>query len=97
MIKKDLIDIKINTSIIKFSAKWCRPCKAITPVYSALSDEFKSIKFYEVDVDEVDDISTIYNISSLPTFIVLINGVEKSRLVGADPKKLRELVEKASV
>ena len=96
-IKKILIDFKSTTSIIKFSAKWCRPCKTITPIYCALSDEFSKINFYEVDVDEIDDISSKYNISSLPTFIVLTDGIETSRLVGSDPKKLRELIEKASV
>lgn len=84
-----------NLSIIKFSAIWCRPCKTVSPVYQSLSEEFKDIKFYEIDVDESEDLSS-YSIKSLPTFICFKDGQEIKRMTGSDPKKLREFVSSLS-
>jgi thiol-disulfide isomerase/thioredoxin len=48
---KDLAATK-KAAIFDFTAKWCGPCKMITPVYESLAAEFPSISFYKVDIDK---------------------------------------------
>ena len=79
--------------ILKFSAKWCGPCKVISPFYKSLSGQYKNIKFCEVDVDEAIEIADKYNVESMPTFIALVNGKEIQRISGAEQGKLRNFVQ----
>lgn len=79
--------------IIKFSAKWCGPCKAISPAYNSLAKEFPNIVFHEVDVDEHEEFAQEYNITGMPTFIFLYKSNEINRLTGADKNKLQTFVE----
>ena len=71
------------------SAKWCGPCKRITPDMNKLADENKTIQFYYVDVDEWEEIAGEgdggFNVSQLPTFVFYKNGNEVSqRITGAN-------------
>ena len=61
---------------IKFSASWCNPCKEIKERYNQISTNYKNIVFIDVDIDNDNDDNTIkisdyFNISNLPTIIVL--------------------------
>lgn len=53
-------------SLVKFGAPWCGPCKIISNILSQL----KNIKVFEVNVDSETDLTSQYNISSLPTLII---------------------------
>lgn len=67
---------KNNLVVVKFSAPWCGPCRAIRPVYERLSnmDDYKKITFLEVDIDELEAVSDSYNIRSIPAFVFFNNG-----------------------
>jgi thioredoxin 1 len=80
--------------VIDFTASWCGPCKAIAPLYRELSDEFgDTVVFVKVDVDENPDTAAKYSVSAMPTFLYIKGGVVVDRLMGANPMKLRELIE----
>ncbi len=89
--KSELKDYS-SECIIKFSAKWCGPCKAISPYYHDLAKKYDDIFFLEVDTEVSPDISDKYNINSLPTFVALKNSREIGRVVGASKDKLKDLV-----
>ena len=38
--------------VVAFTATWCGPCRAIAPVFEALSAEFTWADFVKVDVDQ---------------------------------------------
>jgi thiol:disulfide interchange protein len=73
-------DNKTKHVIIKFTAKWCTSCKAIDPAYMELSDEgrYNDVIFCSYDVSEDNDanieISNVYKVSGLPTFIIFSDG-----------------------
>ena len=52
--------------------------------------------FLEIDNDEGDneDIADEYNVKNLPTFIVIKDGKEQERIMGADKEKLQSLISK---
>jgi thioredoxin 1 len=37
--------------IINFGATWFGPCRAIDPIFEALSDRYAVVAFYSVDID----------------------------------------------
>jgi len=76
-----------------FFYSWCGPCKAIAPLYKELSDEFDDVVFLKVDVDENPETAGKYSVSAMPTFVFIKGGVVEDRLMGANPAKLRELIE----
>jgi thioredoxin 1 len=64
------------TTIVKFEADWCGPCKAIKPAVELLSDEWsdKEVEFVSLDVDGAANIATLHSVVSVPTFIAFRNG-----------------------
>ena len=50
----------------------------------------------QVDVDQCPDVSGSCSIAAMPTFILFARGKEMSRVTGANPAKLRELLQQAT-
>lgn len=74
--------------LIDFWAEWCHPCHLITPHVTALSTELSSkLKVVKVNVDENPQLAGRYGVMSIPTLLLLTQGVEKARLVGARSKE----------
>ncbi|KAK7350364.1 hypothetical protein VNO77_08901 [Canavalia gladiata] len=78
--------------IANFSATWCGPCKTIAPYYCELSEKYLSIMFLLVDVDELTDLSTSWDIKATPTFFFLRDGKEVDKLVGANKPELEKKI-----
>ncbi|CAL0302582.1 unnamed protein product [Lupinus luteus] len=75
--------------VANFTATWCGPCKMIAPLYSELSEKYTSFMFLLVDVDELADFSTSWDIKATPTFFFLKDGIEIDKLVGANKPELQ--------
>ena len=72
--------------ILYFSAAWCGPCKQLSPVMERLKSEGK-INYKKIDVDTDTLLSPKYGVRNIPTLILLNNGNEVNRLVGAQPEQ----------
>lgn len=70
--------------VVDFSASWCGPCQQMAPMVERLARQGFSIQ--SVDVDQRPDLKAKYNITSLPTFLVIVDGKEVQRRVGAMPE-----------
>jgi thioredoxin 1 len=68
--------------IIYFSAKWCTACQATTPIVEQLK-KGGSVQVLEVNVDYEASLTEQYNVKSIPTTVILENGVEIRRYVGS--------------
>ncbi|KAJ6831880.1 putative thioredoxin H4-1 [Iris pallida] len=54
--------------VANFSASWCGPCKVITPLYAEMSEKYPQLVFLLIDVDELVDLSSSWDIRATPTF-----------------------------
>ena len=63
-----------------FSAPWCGPCRMLGPVMQRVSN---TIPVQKINVDEQSEIAIQYNVRNIPTVVLLENGQEVKRLVGA--------------
>ncbi|KAK4015976.1 thioredoxin-2 [Daphnia magna] len=79
--------------VVDFYATWCGPCKMIAPKIEAMSKELTDVVFLKVDVDECEDVASDYNISCMPTFLYLKNGVKVAEFSGANETQLRALIQ----
>ncbi len=74
--------------LIDFWAVWCGPCKMMAPVVEQISEEMgDSAKICKVNIDEQGELAERFNVMSIPTFILIENGEEKEKMVGAMPKE----------
>ena len=70
--------------ILYFTATWCAPCKALSPVMDSLQGQ---INFDKIDVDTNTDLSTQYGVRGVPSLVLVEDGNEVGRLVGAQTKE----------
>ncbi|KAI8976254.1 thioredoxin-like protein [Pilobolus umbonatus] len=70
--------------VVDFHATWCGPCKLIAPKITKLAEEKSNIKFIKVDVDEVADIASQYEIRAMPTIMFFVNGEKVNEVIGAN-------------
>merc|ERR1712086_737078 len=82
-----------NLTVVYFTAAWCPPCRMISPVYESLSEEHPEASFLKVDVDEQRELSAAAQISAMPTFQFMRDGVKVKEIVGADTSALKDAVE----
>lgn len=74
--------------LIDFWASWCGPCKMMGPIVDQIAEEMgKNAKICKINIDEQRDFATKYDVMSIPTFILIKDGKEVKRLVGAMPKE----------
>lgn len=85
--KTEVLDTK-GVVFIDFYADWCGPCKFTTPIIEELSNdpEYKNIKFVKIDVDKNQELSSNYNIFSIPTFLIFKDGKPVNQMTGARDK-----------
>ena len=86
-------EIKSGVTLVDFWAPWCGPCRVLSPVVDALSQEMKGLKFGMVNVDEQPEISEKFEVASIPTLLLFKNGKIIANRVGATTKEnLREWI-----
>ncbi|MDY6770279.1 MAG: thioredoxin [Candidatus Nanohaloarchaea archaeon] len=83
-----------ETWVIDFWAEWCGPCKQMAPIVEELSGELDDVHIGKIDVDEHQDLATEYGVRSIPTFMVVADGEEVDRTMGAMSKdEFRDWIE----
>ena len=73
--------------LIDFWAEWCGPCRMVAPVIEEIAaEQAEHIKVVKLNVDENPETARQYRVMSIPTMLVVAEGTEKKRIVGAKGK-----------
>lgn len=56
--------------IIDFWAPWCGPCRSFAPTYEKVSDKHTDIVFAKVNTEEEEELSSHFQIRSIPTLMI---------------------------
>lgn len=71
--------------VVKFYAHYCGPCKKYAPAFSDISNNgiFKDVLFVQVNAETQNAVFKAYNVSSMPTTLVIRNGSVVNSFKGA--------------
>jgi thioredoxin 2 len=82
--------------LVDFWAPWCGPCHRVSPVVEQMGREYAGhLKIVKLNIDEAQPIAARYDVQGIPLLVVIKDGGEVDRLVGAvPPPALRSMLER---
>jgi thioredoxin 1 len=81
---------------VDFWAAWCAPCKQFSRVYEQVAEQFPSILFAKVNIEEEQELADFFEIRSIPHLMVLKDGIIIYSDAGNIPEStLKELAQQA--
>ncbi|MFD3538655.1 thioredoxin family protein [Streptomyces sp. NPDC058662] len=96
---KDNFDRTVSENafvLIDFWAGWCRPCHQFSPVYEKVSEVNPDLVFAKVDTEMQQELASAFQISSIPTLMIVRDQVAIFSQPGALPEAaLTDLIEQA--
>lgn len=70
--------------VVDFWAEWCGPCRMVAPELEKLSQsKAGQIVVAKVNTEQLGSVAARFGIQSIPTLVLIKDGVEKARLSGA--------------
>jgi thioredoxin 1 len=82
--------------LIDWWAPWCGPCRVFGPTYEKVAVKHPDVTFAKVNTEEAQDLAGAFDIRSIPTLMILRDGVLLYSQPGALPEaSLEDLVGKA--
>jgi thioredoxin len=75
-----------ETVLIDFWAEWCGPCRNFSPIYEKISNKNPEIIFGKINTENEQGLAQSFNITSIPTIMVIKEGV----ILYANPGSLGE-------
>ena len=74
--------------LLDFWASWCGPCKMVAPIIEEVAQESGAIaKIGKVNVDEEQELAKKFKIMSIPTLVVIKDGIVVESVVGVKSKQ----------
>src|SRR5690625_5039673 len=98
--ESDVLQKSTTTPVlIDFWAEWCGPCKTLGPILEKLAGEYNgAFELAKVDVDKEQQLAAAFQIRSVPTVFLLVNGQPVDGFPGAVTEgELREFLKRNGV
>ena len=71
--------------LIDFYADWCGPCRMLAPIIEDIAEERSDVKVCKINVDDENALAMSFQISSIPTVVIIEGGTIKGRFSGVKP------------
>ena len=79
------------TVVVDLWAPWCGPCRFVSPILDDLAHQYAGrLKLIKVNVDNNPALARRFDATSIPTMVVLRDGIVANRIIGAAPKEQLE-------
>ena len=84
-------DEEIRSSVpvvVDFWAPWCGPCRMVSPALERLAQSHAGkLKVVKLNIDGAPEIAGRYEVQGIPLLVLIQDGRERDRLVGAVPER----------
>jgi thioredoxin 1 len=84
-------DNKTYIIVAKMGATWCGPCRAMLAPFKRMSEEYDDALFLDIDIDELPDVADKFEVTSVPTILVINGNSIVKRLVGGGSSVLSDI------
>ena len=85
-----------ETVIIDFWAEWCGPCQQFAPIFEKVAEDNPDITFAKVNTEEQQALAGQFAIRSIPTLIIVKEGVIILNQAGMLPEEaLKDVIKQA--
>ena len=72
--------------LLDFWASWCGPCRMLAPILDDFAREHPEYKVAKVNVDEEPDLASQFQVMSIPSLFVMVDGKVVNQSVGVKQK-----------
>lgn len=73
--------------LLDFWASWCGPCRMVSPLIDEIAEENEEFKVGKINVDEQLELAEEFSIMTIPTLLVVKDGMVVGRQSGAGSKQ----------
>lgn len=88
--EKEVLESK-EPVLIDFYADWCGPCKMMAPVVEKLAEKYEGkVKVGKVNSDDEPELAQMFQVMSIPNFVIIKDGKLVDRVIGAVPQQALE-------